>query len=224
MLKGINDIQIGMRLELIVYNEKDEKTEASFICSIEDIVDNNKIVITAPIYEHNVFPVRVDSFVEGYVIKDNYIFKIVGTVSDRMVINDIPLLVITITEKIVKASRRQYFRCKCSSPVFFVEENQDLYDNSIQVHTVTKDLSGGGFSAVIDKKLHINTMIKGVLTLNNEIEVSFIGQVIKCIPYIMNSNQSLLGVSFRDISYKDRERIVAYVFRQQRKLLKKGLG
>ncbi len=223
VLESINDIQIGMRVELTVF-EDNQKIGTLFICSIEDILDNNRIVITAPIYEHNVFPVRVGAYVEAYIIIGNYIYKIIGEVSNRMITNDIPLLVVTITEKIVKASRRQYFRCKCSIPVFFVEENQDLYDNSIQVHSVTKDLSGGGFSAVIDNKLPSNSIIKGILTIGDNIEVLFVGQVIKCIPYSLNGNQVLMRVSFKDISFKDREKIVAYVFNQQRKLLKKGLG
>lgn len=226
MFKGIQDIKLGSKVELIVYDPEDGKIDINFICQIENLINDEKLIITAPIFEAKVYPVRVGSKIEAYIYRKNYIYKLVGEIIDRMVVDNIPLLEMFITGKITKAQRRQFFRWQCNIPVTFTTEqhgeHEGIPDNYI--NGATKDLSGGGFLAKVDQFVDKDAILKGLLKLSGITEVNFSGKVIKSTRITVDGKESfILNVAFTDIGFAEREKIVAYIFNQQRNLLKKGL-
>ena len=225
-LENFTDIPIGTKLELAVIDPIDGKLNIGFVSQLEDIIDENIIRISAPIFEAKVYPIRLNSHIEGYLFyKSNQIYRLVGYVQDRLIVDDIALLELRVTEKIKKIQRRQFFRFNCSvSVTFYVQLSNTVEEDFKEVAGKTIDISGGGISALTFEPLEKDSVLKGKLVLDDDISIDFNGKVVRCIKNIINDELKYVSsLSFTDIDYKMRERIVAFIFNQQRLLLKKEL-
>lgn len=200
------------------------KLDIGFVSQLEGYVDVNIVRISAPIFEAKIYPVRINSHIEAYLFcKANQIYRLAGYVTDRIIIDDIALLDLRVTEDPTRIQRRQYYRFDCKVPVTFYESKPDELDqnNSIVGHTV--DISGGGLSSLTDIMLTADSVLSGALMLEDYV-LEFTGKVIRCRREIINDEVKYISsISFVDIEYKEREKIVAFIFYQQRELLKRGL-
>lgn len=225
-LEDLRDIPIGTKIELSVTDPIEGKIDIEFISQTEGIIDENILRISAPIFEARIYPIRINSHIEAYLFyKSNQVYKISGYVENRLIVDDIALLDLRVTEKIHKIQRRQFYRFGCSVPVIFmVQELEALEEASKEIYGHTIDLSGGGLSALTGEPLIINNELKGKLELEGGNFIDFNGKVIRCIKKIVNDELKYISsISFTDIDYKKRERIVGFIFNQQRLLLKKEL-
>lgn len=225
-LDNLRDIPIGTKIELNVTDPIEGKIDIGFVSQTEGIIDDNILRISAPIFEARIYPIRINSHIEAYLFyKSNQVYKISGYVENRLIIDDIALLDLRVTEKIHKIQRRQYYRFDCSVPVIFtVQQSEALEEASKDIFGHTIDLSGGGLSALTGEPLIENDELKGKFELEDGIFIDFDGKVIRCIKKIVNDEQKYISsISFIDIDYKKRERIVGFIFNQQRLLLKKEL-
>jgi c-di-GMP-binding flagellar brake protein YcgR len=225
-LENFRDIPIGTKMELNVTDPIEGKLDIGFVSQIEGIIDENIVRISAPIHEARVYPIRINSRIEAYLFyKSNQIYKVSGYVVDRLIVDDIALLDLKATEKIQKIQRRQFYRFKCSVPVTFdVLQSKDLEEVSEEIFGHTIDLSGGGLSTLTGKPLWENNYLQGKLELEDGNFIDFNGKVIRCIKKIVNDELKYISsIVFTDIDYKKRERIVGFIFNQQRLLLKKEL-
>lgn len=200
------------------------KLDIGFVSQYEGSVDVNVIRISAPIYEAKIYPVRVNSQIEAYLFCNaSQIFRIYGTVIDRIILDDIPLLDIRVLEKPERIQRRQYYRFECIVPVKYYESKSDIEGEVSEIMGQTIDLSGGGISAYARKKLSPGTVITGTLYLD-DYELIFEGKVIRSKKVIINEEiKFYTSISFIEIGFREREKIVSFIFNKQRELLSKGL-
>lgn len=221
---NLNDFSVGTKIEMTVVDPIEGKIDIGFVSQLEGHTDVNILRISAPIHEAKVFPVRVNSHIEAYLFcKTNQIYRVVGYVTDRLIIDDIALLDIKVTEKPERIQRRQYYRFDCRVPVRFYSPNEDQSGKFDEICGYTIDISGGGISANTDIILNTDSIITGTLLLDNY-ELEFKGRVIRCKKEVISEELRFISsISFIDIEYKEREKIVGFIFNQQRELLKKGL-
>ncbi|MHB8064725.1 MAG: flagellar brake domain-containing protein [Ruminiclostridium sp.] len=110
-LENFKDIPIGTKMELSVTDPIEGELNIGFISQIEGYIDENAFRISAPIFEAKVYPIRVNSHIEAYLFyKSNQIYKITGYIENRLIVDDIALLDLRITEKLIRIQRRQFFR------------------------------------------------------------------------------------------------------------------
>ncbi len=221
---NLQEFTIGTKIEMNVVDPLEGKLDIGFVSQLEGFVDVNIIRISAPIYESKVYPVRVNSSIEAYLFcAANQIYRVVGYVTDRLIIDDIALLDVRVTEEPSKIQRRQYYRFECRIPVGFIMVNPDKQNTTSELNGYTIDISGGGLSCVTDKILNTNSVVKGYVLLGNY-RLEFKGKVLRCTKDIINEQVKYSSsISFVDLEYKEREKVVSFVFNQQRDLLKKGL-
>jgi len=224
-LEKFGDVPIGTKVELSVIDPIEGKLNIGFVSQIEGYINADIIRISAPIFEAKVYPVKVNSKIEAYLFfKSNQIYRISGFVYDRLIVDDIALLDVRVTENLQKIQRRQFFRYDCLVPITFYEQQSNgLEDDFKEISGVIIDLSGGGLSALTDEPLNKDIVIKGRFILDDNLIV-FSPKLIRCYRNIINNELKYVSsISFIDIGYKERERIVEFIFNQQRLLLKKGL-
>jgi len=225
-LKNLRDIPIGTKIELTVIDPSKGKLDIGFVSQIEDYIDEDVIRIAAPIFEAKVYPIRVRSHIEAYLFyNSNQVYRIAGFVENRLIADDIALIDLRVTEKIQIIQRRQFFRFECSVPIiFYGQQANGLEERNREIFGDTIDLSGGGLSALTKEPLNEKTQLKGKIQLDDDSLVDFDGEVIRCIKNIINNELKYISsINFIDIDYKKREKIVGFIFNQQRLLLNKGL-
>lgn len=223
-IKTFSDLPIGTKIEMTVVDPEDGKLDILFVSQIEGFGEANIMRISAPIYEAKVFPVRVNSHLEAYLfLNQSIIYAVSGVVVDRSNNDGFAILEVNVTKDIKKIQRRQYFRFDCSVPVLFFQPDTGDPDEMEEIIGKTIDISGGGLSALTENMLESNAILKGYLELD-DIRVGFSGKILRCIRYNKSDEVKYLSsVSFTDIEYKDREKIVGFIFNRQRELLKRGL-
>jgi c-di-GMP-binding flagellar brake protein YcgR len=224
-IQNLRDVPVGTKIELSVTDTIEGKLNIGFVSQIEDYIDESVIRISAPIHEAKVYPVKLNSYIEGYLfLKSNQIYRMVGYVQNRLIIDDIAFLDIVVTEKLRKIQRRQFFRFTCSVPVTFFIQNQNKPGEELKkISGNTIDLSGGGLSALTNEPLENDIQLKGTLVLDDTNYIDFSAKVIRCTENILKEEKKYVSsIGFIDIDYIDREKVVAFIFDQQRLLLKKS--
>jgi c-di-GMP-binding flagellar brake protein YcgR len=231
----LSELEIGLKLELEIFDDDGHRLEPILVSKFEGSNDNNGILIAAPILEGNIYPLRVGSIMNVYFLKNAgheiNLFKFRAVVKRRDIYNNLHFIIIEQTEKIERIQRRQYFRLDCTLQVKYKTEDQGINDTASNTvsgtayeETVANNLSGGGISLKLKEIIEKGKLLNCKLFLGNYHVVNFTGRVVRCSNSKIQSKYKFeAGLAFEKISDKDRETVVRYIFEEQRKLRKKGL-
>lgn len=220
-----NELSLGLKLELQLVGNDGRRIDKPFVSEFEWAVGDNVLVIAAPIVEGRLYPVQVGTRVAVSFIKDNNLYEFEAVVLDRESKNNLALLKIQTSGQIEKIQRREFFRFDCCIPVNYKEIDlaKEKFDaNRKFVETVTRDLSGGGLCMRLKEPVEVGKLLECELFIADK--VSFIGKIIRLTKY--DNTQGIykyeIGVIFEKIDKIVREKVISYIFQEQRKLLKKG--
>ncbi len=206
-------ISLGDKVELLTELDSEGEQEHYF-SSIQEIEDN-KLIIAAPIVKGKIEPLEVDTDYGICIYTKKGLYRCeVQLVSREKKGNLFLLNFITVTE-IVKYQRRQYYRMDCIIKFTFKGVDKKWYD------AVILDISGGGIRFSTNSKVE-----QGDYILNN-IKFDLKGNVIDMLVYgnVININHNAsssalkyeVRVAFEDISKVDRENIIKYIFDEERR-------
>lgn len=222
----VTDLSIGLKLELEVYNDLDEIIKPSFVSQLEWVEDENNALIAAPIHEGVIYPVRIGSMMNVFFIQKKEDYRFRARVVNRGRRDNIAMLDIEIVSEIQRIQRRQFFRFECTVPIKYrvLDYLDPEYEKTPFKKTFTRDLSGGGLCLIADEKIESNALVECIAVLGENKNVSFFGRVLRSIAREYENKVSYdVSVEFKKIENRDREAVIGYIFREQRKLRKKGL-
>jgi len=223
----LTEIKTGVKLELEVFNDYNEKIGPTFVSQFEHAIDEKTAVIYAPIFEGNIYPVRKGWRMNVYFLNEDSLYRFMAIVTGRKVKSNVALLLIELQEDIERIQRRQFFRFECTLPVKYrvVDFLQESEENKPPfVESVTKDISGGGVCIKIKDVIPAGSLIEGELELSRTRKIKFYGVVTRVSIREEDSVYTHeIGVLFKNIDKKHKEEIIKYIFAEQRKLRKKGL-
>ncbi|ABY94888.1 MULTISPECIES: flagellar brake protein [Thermoanaerobacter] len=208
----MNEINLlpGQKLRIGLNNGK-----TMYSSQVQDISKNGTILIDTPVYSGHLVPVRIGSIIQVIYFTKQGLFTFYAKVLNRFS-GKLALLEIMPISSVERLQRRQYFRLEKVIPFTYTiigEEEDKVYKGLIQ------DISGGGLKCKVDKKLEVGTVINCVFTLDQEITVS--GKVVRYEELLEKGYE--IGVCYVDIDEKVREKIISYIFEEQRKSRQKGI-
>ncbi|OPJ57108.1 flagellar brake protein [Alkalithermobacter paradoxus] len=214
-MKCKKKLEIGQKLQIEI--ETSDIKENNLISQLLEIVSEDEYFIAVPIVNTSLFPIYVGSKITiYYTIESSGVFKFSAEVIDRKK-GDISYLHIKRISEIKKIQRRDYFRLEISIPI----ELYDLGDNLIS-KGYTKDISGGGISAILDRKIQNNIYVYCKIDIDNK-KYKLHSKIVRSGIYEKNTDLFEIGISFEKIDNKERNNIVGFIFKEQRKLMQKGL-
>jgi c-di-GMP-binding flagellar brake protein YcgR len=195
-------IKIGLNEGKIMYSSQ-----------VQDVSRDGTLLVDTPVYRGHLVPIRVDSIVQVIYFTKQGLFIFYAKVLNRFS-GSIPLLELMPISGVERLQRRKYFRLEKLIPFTYkiVGEDEE-YRGMIQ------DISGGGLRCQVDKKLEIGTQIECSFTLDEEVKV--IGKVVRYEESLEKGYE--IGVCYVDIEEKMREKIIRYIFEEQRKIRQKGI-
>lgn len=193
-------------------------------------VKKDYIMINMPISENKHYLVHRGSIVEFVITRDKEIDKYKSEVLGKKVENNVHLTILSPPVFIERIQRREYYRIPVSiNAKLSMLTGDTQYKNILDVPAgflnnlkpgIIVDLSGGGFKAAV--KEH---MVKGhyaIVSMDIPDNLTMLCKIIWVERDAINRNYKV-AFRFEDISEKDRDRIIKYVFekmRNQRKVLK----
>lgn len=230
----INEIKIGSKLEIEAYNNLGESYEFSLISQLESVENDEKAVIYAPIREGVIFPIRIGSDINIYfsvkITEDDYhLYKFKASVLSRKVREGIAMLLIAIKGEIVRVQRRQFFRFSYMMPIKYRWIESDKKENEEETEkqykeSFTRDISGEGICILTEEKATYGAKIECILRFEEDNEMFLLGKIVRVLKCDNEGKFNYEnGVNFINISEKDRECLIRFIFEIQRKLRKKGL-
>lgn len=227
------DIQIGTRIELELLNNKGEKVGNTFVSQMLEFQDENLIVISAPIFEGRVIFVPVN-----VLIRLNFLHHKLGLqgftahVIQKEYRGNIAVIIIKPESGLESIQRRMHFRLDTVSNVLLWPVEADDSDNgeiTELVHAdakkaITKNVSGSGACIVTETNIPRNSYIRVEMDLSGATIIKAKCKVIRNnLVEDRRGRRYELGLCFVEISQKDQNNLIKYIFDQQRLLLKKNM-
>jgi len=218
------NLTLGTKLELELYDANRDRIVPTLISQFEAILPDGSMEILSPIMEGRIYPIRRGTHLNVIYEKNGNLFTFASQALDRRFEGNVHLLRIMPLSEEEQIQRRYFFRFKCVRDVEYrifahsetMEEERGDFKEGI-----TKDISGGGICLCTDIKPEIGWYVEGRLKIHQAIP--FIGQVVRVINVHDHGKYNYeVGIEFVEITNMNRERIISYIFEEQRKLLKKG--
>ncbi|WP_058485174.1 flagellar brake protein [Defluviitalea phaphyphila] len=206
----------GTKLEIKYNNEIDEKKNYTFISQIEEYIDENNLIISAPIFKGEIVPLRLNKEYTLIIYGNKGLYECKIILKKRLKKENIEMVKIEIISSLIKIQRRDFFRLECVIPVEFTV-------NNVLNKGIIKDISGGGIKFISNIELNINDEINFNFVLNNK-KMSLLGIILTKEDSNVEKYKYQYRVAFKDISEKDQECIVEFIFLEQRRIVRQNKG
>lgn len=208
-------LKVGDKLDIIVNNNID------YYCysMVQDVYSEDEMLITMPMDGTKLVLVGINEDIQVVFYRDEGQFVFDALVLSRNKVDNIFVIHIRKTSDFKRIQRRSYFRLKVTMPLNFElksGEPQEKYNGFIL------DISGGGMRILTDKELHLRESIICSFDIPEQGTVSVSGKVVRVLRAHDESYSYDIGLSFDDSQDYTQEKIIKYVFDQQRKLRKMG--
>lgn len=192
-----------------------------YISIIQD-KDEDSITINIPYSGNKYYPLHPNMKLIFTRVDTSCIFEYSGKVTESKLEGSIQLFKICDICFIRKIQRRNYYRYAIALPVDYCiipEHMQSLNVQQLEscleknmVHSVTRDISGGGLSIVLKKPCNINDMLLVSFTAGE----SHIRVKCSAVRLVKDKETSveLAGLKFIDIHENTRDKIIRFIFRK----------
>jgi c-di-GMP-binding flagellar brake protein YcgR len=213
-------LQVGDKIE-VVTNYGHASKEKSSYSLVQDIPDNSSLLITLPMAAGHSVMLEPGQIVRINFFRSDGEFYFSARVVERIKLESFLLVRIVQVSPLERLQRRNFFRFKTILPVLFrfVENNEP---KSIYYKGHAKDISGGGIRLYTEKFIPISSHIECKIKMDNAQEIVLNGKVLRVRKVQDAEKQYDIGICFVDIPEKIRDRIISFIFEEQRQLRQKG--
>jgi c-di-GMP-binding flagellar brake protein YcgR len=234
-------LEIGAKIELkSTYIElaEAEKNHKVYVSQILDRKDSDTFAGAMPIQEGHVIPLEVESVYDAYFYTQKGIFQSQIKILSRGKERNIHTMDFCLLAPLVKFQRRQFYRLDCSIPLEIAvlrdDEVKQYCDlgiepeqlNEYYIDAVIKDISGGGLRVITEQDFSferdMNVFLRFPLPFSTGMEWFFV--MGKIISIEKEKTYFDMRVVFEHIPNESREKIVKYIFEEQRRLRQKERG
>lgn len=244
------DIDVGLPIDLALLTKS--QIMLMLKSTVHQRISDNAIKISMPIYNGKLMPLEKDlRLVVVYTIKEVGRFEFDAVVTQRTAEEGLHLLTLSALTEVKKSQRRNFFRVPFFESLNLVRLNKPLpddvvmklkeeYDKKVEKYKDRKDIivddpphyyelckiecrdiSGGGIRCLSKAPVDIFEIVQGTLHLEG-MDIEFLGEVIRITP----SNDVVypyeFGIKFTEMDENARTRLIGYIFKKQRNLMKKG--
>ncbi len=246
MLRQVLTLGDKIDIKLLDRNGKPVKDAKTLVSKLMDFLDADVISITTPFSNGRTIPLEVGEYYNLCFYTDKGLYQCRGVALNNHREDKSIMSVMRITSSLEKYQRRQYYRLECIQDIVYriitAEEElleQKLIENAFAEPEVISeyrmkltelnrdwirgsmtDLSGGGAKFTSDRQHAVGEKIELKLELTNGEEkkqISVVAAIVHTGIIINRRDIFEHRVEFTNISRKDREDLIRYIFEQERK-------
>ena len=215
--------------------EIDESKRRVLSCRVMDLPKRDVLRISMPFHEGRMVPLDVGDQYMMNIYADKGIYGSRFVVISRMKDGNLFMADMEIQDQLKKIQRREYFRHNCRIPAKYhmiTPEERDSFDPSALLETDWKkgillDISGGGVRMVSE----FHEDISNPIVLLFQMDVSGVVENMLLYGRLLASYQTANNrvlfeqrVEFEHIDDKIREKIIKFIFDEERKKISKEKG
>lgn len=234
---------IGNKIELRELQRKNpDEAAVVYVSQILDFSEEAEDVLMAamPIYEGHLVPLEIGRRYEACFSTAKGLYKAECTVINRAKNENIYYMEMLLNTRLKKFQRREHFRLSCSLEVQYqvlteeerrayvvTQEIQEEYSGPVKTGTAI-DISGGGLRILCSGDYARNDYILLHLQLNRKkddtIKMQLMGNVISTAKARSGAGQNDIRVQFLIQNKEQQEKIIKYIFEEQRRQMQKERG
>ncbi|MBM7581401.1 c-di-GMP-binding flagellar brake protein YcgR [Caldicoprobacter guelmensis] len=221
VVKGV--VNIGEKIEVVVQERLNADEKACF-SMIQDVPQDDELWITMPMLKGEPVVLSIGQRVRINFFRERGKFYFDAEVIDRERTDTVHLIRLKQVSPIHRLQRRNFYRLKINLPVGFqvIKEGSDQGEvNYLKAYTA--DISGGGMRLLTDEKLEPGQQLKCRIPLGEKDFLELKGLVVRVVPCVERNYKFEVGVKFVDILEVEQDRLIGFIFQQQRRLKAKGL-
>ncbi len=202
-----------MKIGIQVYRGE---TKLNFASKIEDLVDDN-IIISMPMQSNRIFYTHIDEIIRLFFPKKDSLYC-----ADCVVIGKtykpVPVLKLKMLGNPYKNQRRDYFRLDLSTKIRVkLPSTQDV------INGVTLNLSGSGALIVSDCSFNKGDIVEVKIPAVSD-DLLLKAEVVRCqTDFTRKVKPYSIAMKYIEINERQRDIIIKFLLREQRRLRKKGL-
>lgn len=216
-------VQLGDKIELTKKTEFDESD--TYYSMVFEVVDDQHMIIQAPIENGRIIPLELNSVYYICVFTERGLYRGEVEMTRRMKNEKLHYLELTFLTPLKKYQRRQYYRMNCVLSLSYKREDK-IKQKTWETATIL-DISGGGVRFSTKSSLEVNRELVCHIQLKSKeetVEVDTQGKVLQSILIDQAGSTFQNRIRFTDISLEDRERIIKFIFEEERRQRKKEKG
>ncbi|MDI6870483.1 MAG: flagellar brake protein [Bacillota bacterium] len=208
-------LRIGQRIQIKTADSEDEW----YSSRVEDLTGET-VTIAAPIKAGAVVSLPPGTLLDCHFPRDDAFYAFQAEIIQRRHL-PVPVLVLRRPETVQRFQRRRLFRLPVVLPVLFKVAGSGTVQKGS-----TLDLSGGGVCLVAPELLAVGTELELALDLPDGFHLAARGRVVKATECEGEKGPSRYahGVEFLDLPLPVQERIVSFVFAEQRERRRREAG
>ena len=215
----IDQIKSGLRVQI---QQPGDGPNDGYMCKVEVALPEAKeILVHAPVSRGRLVDLPKGVRYSLRLLTDNAIFKYNAAMLGYTDVDGFDVVKFHIIDGGEKVQRREAFRFNCALPVtysiIFSSGEQSDWEEGL-----VRDLSAGGVKMYSQKKLQLQDLLNISLQLGEDLVVAF-GDVRTKRELGKDSKFAYqYGVRFAMMPESDKERIIRYMYKEQREQLKKA--
>jgi c-di-GMP-binding flagellar brake protein YcgR len=214
-------INIGEKIEVVVQERLNADEKACF-SMVQDVPQDDELLITMPMLKGEPVVLSIGQRIRINFFRERGQFYFEAEVIDRQRTETVHLIRLKQTSPIHRLQRRSFYRLKINLPVLFrlIEQGPEQPD---YMKAYTADISGGGVRLLTDEKLEPGQQVECRIPIGERDFLELKGLVVRVVPCVEGNYKFEVGVKFVDILEAERDRLIQFIFQQQRRLKAKGL-
>ncbi|WP_291955443.1 flagellar brake domain-containing protein [Mahella sp.] len=219
------EMNVGERIELEIEDDNGAKT--TYISQVYNVLDQNHIVVAGPIKKGKIILLPVGQLLGIIYYRSDGCYRFYARIMQRFKTDkDVYIYTVEAVGPRERIQRRNYYRLDIVLPVQFIKISEG--DDGVRrpLHKAyTLDISGGGMRIAVPKSIPIKErdLLQCHILLDDNVKLEVKGIVVRVSASDDESNMQEIAVEFNDIPNNIRDRLISFIFKQQLKLIQKGL-
>ena len=218
-----NSIKMGDRVEIMPCDNTRGK---SFTSKVEQVIDDNTIDLLVPISYGYLIKLPQDKPYAFNFYTDNGIMRMEATIENYFAEDGFQMMRIKTLTEAQKYQRREFFRFECSIYLRFgiLADEYDIARDEPKpemYEALAKDISAGGICFMSNHETGVKERVKCKIPLGSDVLYTF-GVIMYCQKLQDMPYRYQYRVIFSELTSLEKDRIVKYIFIEQRKALRRG--
>jgi len=214
-------MQIGEKIEVVMHNNSKSENRVYF-SMVQDIPQEDEIIITLPVFKGRPVVLNLGQEVKINFFRESGQFYFIAEVTDRMESDSVRLVKLKQTSPVYRLQRRNFYRLRIRMPVLITTVEENLQQNEVgYTKAYTVDISGGGIRILTNCELKPGQRVECAITLTEKQKLKVDGLVVRSTASLSEGYKYDVGIKFTEILEAERDKIIQFIFEQQRKFRNK---
>lgn len=211
-----DNVEISLKLE-------NGKSSKSYISKVETVVSKDEILIQVPYSKGQLIKLPISDRYSMLFSTKNGMFRFDTAITGYTSIENFRYISCSLLSEGRKVQRRQYFRYNCDLDFKLYKYINERLAREKLLEGRLVDIGGGGIKFYSNTDIDVEDTIQTVLVLNNEFVIVDTKILAKFnIDPEKGNYRYQYRAEFKDISEADREKIIQFIFNEQRRNLRRG--